>query len=425
LPFSSARKYSAVSFTGQGTFFLGALEFVLNGINEQLQETISKHTSKGLRVLVLAHSATTATSQDKLPAVRRAIALIVIEDKIRKDAADTIKWFKGNGVQVKVISGDNASTVSKIASRVGVENADKYVSLEGMTEEQVKQAATKYTVFGRVTPDQKAILVKALKASGKTVAMTGDGVNDILAMKESDCAIGLASGSDAARNVAHLIMQDDSFASLPHVVNEGRRVVNNIQSSTTLYFMKTVYVIVVNFIIALMHFAFDVTLTTPYETIQIFVLETVIVGITATVLALQPNTQIIKGKFFHNVISKCLPASLTFLVTTASLYFVKNFVMTDMTGDQLNTLIALTYTVGGYYALFYACKPFNGWKIALYAGVGVVSILLITLMPAAWKYVELTREQILLLLVEVFASWSILRGFMYLFSLKGKNKKTN
>ena len=420
LPFSSARKYSAVSFTGQGTYFLGAPEFVLTNTNEHLAETIAKYTAKGLRVLVLAHSATTATSQEKLPAVRRAVALIVIEDKIRKDAADTIKWFKSNGVQVKVISGDNAATVSKIALRVGVENADKYISLEGMTEEEIKNAATKYTVFGRVTPDQKAMLVKALKASGKTVAMTGDGVNDILAMKESDCAIGLASGSDAARNVAHLIMQDDSFASLPHVVNEGRRVVNNIQSSTTLYFMKTVFVIIVNFVIAFMHFALNVTLTTPYETIQIFVLETVIVGLTATILALQPNTQIIKGKFFNNVIRRCMPAALTFLITTASLYLLKYFAI-EMTGDQLNTLIALTYTVGGYYALFYACKPFNGWKRALYVGIGVISLLLIVLMPSAWKYVSLNTEQILLLLVELFASWSILKGFMYLFSLKNKN----
>lgn len=420
LPFSSARKYSAVSFSGQGTFFLGAPEFVLTSKNEQLEETIAKHTAKGLRVLVLAHSATTATTQDKLPAVRRAIALIVIEDRIRKDAADTIKWFKNNGVQVKVISGDNAATVSKIAARVGVENADQYVSLENMTEEQIKQAATKYTVFGRVTPDQKAMLVKALKAAGKTVAMTGDGVNDILAMKESDCAIGLASGSDAARNVAHLIMQDDSFASLPHVVNEGRRVVNNIQSSTSLYFMKTLYVIVINFLIAFMHFALKVTVPTPYSTIQIFVLETIIVGLTATILALQPNTQIIKGKFLNNILRRCLPASLTFLVTTASLYLAKYFVITDMTGEQLSTLVAVTYTIGGYYALFYACKPFKGWKIALYAGIGVISALMLLLMPNMWDYVALSREQFLLLIIEIFASWSILKGFMYLFSLRKK-----
>ncbi len=422
LPFSSARKYSAVSFAGQGTYFLGAPEFVLTNKNEQLEETIAKHTSKGLRVLVLAHSATTATSQDKLPTVRRAVALIVIEDKIRKDAAETIKWFKTNGVQVKVISGDNAATVSKIASRVGVENADKYISLEGMTEEEIKKAATKYTVFGRVTPDQKAMLVKALKAAGKTVAMTGDGVNDILAMKESDCAIGLASGSDAARNVAHLIMQDDSFSSLTHVVNEGRRVVNNIQSSTTLYFMKTVYVIVINFVIALLYFVFDTPLATPYETIQIFVLETIIVGLTATILALQPNTQIIKGKFFTNIIKRCLPASLTFLVTTASIYIVAECVPDiAMSPDQLSTLMAITYTIGGYYALFYACKPFNGWKRALYIGIGVISALLILLMPNAWGYEHLEPAQILLLITEAFAAWSILKGFMYLFSLKGKN----
>jgi cation-transporting ATPase E len=150
------------------------------------------------------------------------------------------------------------------------------------------------------------------------------------------------------------------------------------------------------------------------------VFETVIVGITATVLALQPNTQIIKGKFLNNILRRCLPASLTFLVTTASLYLVKYFVITDITGDQLSTLVAVTYTIGGYYALFYACKPFKGWKIALYAGIGVISALMLLLMPNMWDYVSLSREQILLLIIEIFASWSILKGFMYLFSLRKK-----
>ncbi len=409
VPFSSARKFSAVSFKGVGTFFLGAPEFVLKAPSDRVNDLVNKYAQEGLRVLVLAQSTSTILNNEKLPAVRRAIALIVIEDHLRPDAEETIGWFRKNGVDVKVISGDNPVTVSNIACRVGIENADKYVSLEGMTDTQVQEASQKYTVFGRVSPDQKALLVKCLKAQGKTVAMTGDGVNDILAMKESDCSISLAGGSDAARKVSHLVLLEDNFSALPKVVAEGRRVVNNIQSSTSLYFMKTLYIIVINIMLIVLDLCFGRTLPSPYETIQIFILETVIIGLSTTVLALQPNESKIEGHFLGNVLKRCLPYSITFIVGTVSLY-VAQILFTNadgtqaITGKELSTLIALTYTFGGYCALFYACKPFNKWKIAMYAGLGVVSLLAVVLLPATFHY-ELfdCREKWLLLVVELLA----------------------
>ncbi|MBQ8434175.1 MAG: HAD-IC family P-type ATPase [Clostridia bacterium] len=321
VPFSSERKLSAVAFQGEGTYFLGAPEYVLKTQNQHVTDLVNKYAEQGLRVLLLAHSSTTMSSSSaNLPQVRRPVAVIVIEDHIRTDAEETINWFRQNGVAIKIISGDNPSTVANIATRVGVEDADNYISLEGMTEEQVREVANKYTVFGRVSPDQKAILVKAMRQAGHTVSMTGDGVNDILAMKEADCSISLAGGSDAARQVAHLILMNDSFSSLPKVVAEGRRVVNNIQNTTSMFFMKTVYVIAINIMLLVMHFAFNQTMASPLTSLQVTLMDAVVVGIPSALLALQPNERIIEGNFLGNVLKHCFPAALTFIISTASLY---------------------------------------------------------------------------------------------------------
>ncbi|MCH5157094.1 MAG: HAD-IC family P-type ATPase [Clostridiales bacterium] len=426
IPFSSERKLSAVSFKNNGTYILGAPEFVLKTPNERVTDLVNKYAAQGLRVLLLAHSATSIYN-DTLPQTRRPIAVIVIEDHIRSDAKDTIEWFKKNDVQIKVISGDNPSAVSSIALRVGVENAENYINLDGLTEEEVRDAATKYTVFGRVSPDQKAILVKALKAAGCTVAMTGDGVNDILAMKESDCSISLAGGCDAARQVSHLILMDDSFSNLPKVVAEGRRVVNNIQSATSMYFMKTVYVIVINILLILLHFGFKRTMQTPLTNLRVTLMDWVVVALPTTLLALQPNEKLIKGNFFANVLKRCLPASITFIITTAVLYVLH---ATDVTlvppEDTLSTMVTLTYTFGGLFALFYACQPFNRWKGVMFVGIWAIVILCVSVPTFAnlLSYVQLQREQILLVLVEILATPFILYACMKIFHrekpLKGK-----
>lgn len=425
VPFSSERKMSAVSFRGQGTYILGAPEFVLKTPTQRVNDLVQKYASQGLRVLLLAHSTTTVTGSN-LPQSRRPIALIVIEDHIRSDAEATIRWFAENGVKVKVISGDNPAAVSSIALRVGIENAENYISLDGMSDEEVAQAATKYTVFGRVSPDQKAILVKAMRAKGRTVAMTGDGVNDILAMKESDCSISLAGGSDAARKVSHLILMDDSFASLPKVVAEGRRVVNNIQSATSMYFMKTVYVIIINLMLVTLHFVFGRTMLSPLTNLQVTLMDWVVVALPTTLLALQPNESLIKGNFLGNVLKRCLPASLTFILSTASLYVLHSCEPTLVPTEQLGTLVTISYTFGGLFALYFACQPFNKWKVAMYAVIcGIVMMCLcIPTISSLLTYVTLGREQILLLLVEILAMPFILYFFVSVFRRKRKVKKS-
>lgn len=425
IPFSSERKLSAVSFKGEGTYILGAPEYVLKTPNQRVDDLVRKYAEQGLRVLLLAHSTTAIYSSDTLPQVRRPIAVIVIEDHIRSDAPETIEWFVKNGVSIKVISGDNPTAVSNIAMRVGIENADKFISLEGMSEEEVKKAATKYTVFGRVSPEQKAILVRAMRENGSTVAMTGDGVNDILAMKESDCSISLAGGSDAARKVSHLILMDDSFSALPKVVAEGRRVVNNIQSATSMYFMKTVYVIVINLMLITLHFLGNLTMTSPLTNLQVTLMDWVVVALPTTLLALQPNESLIKGNFFANILKRCMPASLTFIISTVSLYLLQAVTNPSIIAapEQLGTLVTISYTFGGLFALFYACKPFNKWKIGMYLGIFALVVICVTV-PAISRfltYTELTREQILLLLVEILAMPFVLFAFNTLF---GRKKKT-
>ena len=230
LPFNSARKLSAVTFDNKGTFAFGAPEFVLSTEEyDGIKPLVEKQTQKGLRVLVLAHSHD-CINEDKIPKDFSAISLLLIADNVREDATETVAWFKENDVAIKVISGDNPITVSEVSKRVGIDDAENFISLDGLSDDEVYNAADKYTVFGRVSPDQKAILIKSLKDKGHTTAMTGDGVNDIIALKEADCAISVASGSEAARNVAHLVLMDDNFNHMPQVVHEGRRVINNVQS---------------------------------------------------------------------------------------------------------------------------------------------------------------------------------------------------
>ena len=426
IPFSSERKLSAVSFKGNGTYILGAPEYVLKTPNTRVDELVKKYAEQGLRVLLLAHATSVIYNSASLPQMRKPVAVIVIEDHIRPDAPSTIEWFVKNGVNIKVISGDNPTAVSNIAIRVGIENADKYISLEGMSEEQVREVATKYTVFGRVSPEQKAILVRAMRESGSTVAMTGDGVNDILAMKESDCSISIAGGSDAARKVAHLILMDDSFSSLPKVVAEGRRVVNNIQSASSMFFMKSVYVIVINIMLLLLYFALGEPMMSPLQTRQLMLLEWVVVALSTMLLALQPNESLIKGKFFANVLKRCLPASLTFILSTSSLYLLQAVTALKgpsliPTAEELGTLVTITYTFGGLYALFYACQPFNKWKIAMYVTIFALVTLCVSVPfigHTLLNYAMLGREQILLLLVEILAMPFVMLAFVFLFHRK-------
>ncbi|MBQ8320363.1 MAG: HAD-IC family P-type ATPase [Clostridia bacterium] len=416
VPFSSQRKLSAVSFGDVGTFVLGAPEFVLKPMPARIDRLVKQYAQMGLRVMVLAHSPMQIVG-DKIPSALRAITVITLSDNIRPDAIDTIKWFKENDVAVKVISGDNPVTVSEVARRAGVRGAAHFISLEGLSELEVESAASEYTVFGRVTPEQKAILIRAIKKAGNTVAMTGDGVNDILAMKEADCAVSVASGSEAARNVSNLVLQDNNFASMPKIVNEGRRVINNIKESASLYIMKTLLTLILACVCIFARTEYFFT------TNNMLMYEMFISAVASVALALQPNTSRVKGKFIPFVLSRALPGAITMGLAVLSV-FVVGLADTSgtfgfggiMSGDstaEYHALMMLTLTFTGLVMLFRICQPFNVFKTVLFVFVAALCILVISvpvlgnIVFDGWSAVSFSLPQILLLIIVIQAALPI------------------
>ena len=376
IPFSSKRKYSAVTFEGQGTFFLGAPEFVLSSRHEQINKRIERYASQGCRVLAISHT-NLKVKGEEVPKNVAAVALIVIQDHIREEAADTIKYFKRNGVQIRVISGDNPLTVSYIARRVGIDNAEKYISLEGMTEDEVRDIANDYVIFGRVTPNQKRVLVETFRKAKHTVAMTGDGVNDILALKEADCAIAMASGSEATRYVAHLVLMDSNFANMPKVVNEGRRVINNIQKTSTLFLVKTMFAISLTIMYLILKEEYI------FVPSNLSMIEWFAIGVPAFFIALQPNTNQVKGKFIVNVIKSTIPGALTVLIFHLILHGLQNGLIADYAvngaSEEYKTLAILVTSMVSMIVLYKVCKPFNLLRSTAFilSVIGCVALLLI------------------------------------------------
>ena len=352
LPFSSQRKFSAVTFLNLGTYAIGAPEFILSEIPQDIKQIIDRYTIAGNRVLLLAHSTASITAKEKLPSTMKPIALIVLADNIRPEAVETIKWFKNNDVQVKVISGDNPITVSEIAKRAGIENASNWISLEGLSNKEIASIANKYTVFGRVTPDQKAVLIKALKRVGHTVAMTGDGVNDILAMRESDCSITVASGADCVKNIAHIVLADNNFNSMPKVVQEGRRVINNIKTSSSLFLMKTLFISLLALISVVLDTAF------PFNSGMLTMLEIFVIGFASLLLSLQPNEKRVEGDFLGSIFSSAIPGAIIMLL---NVFVVRFFNLFGIFNSNLmsTTMQVVGFTVGGAIFLYKICKPYN------------------------------------------------------------------
>ena len=409
IPFSSARKYSAVSLLDKeediGTFALGAPEFILKkqNIPKAVSDQIKRYTELGQRVLLLTHSVK-QIENDLIPTDMAPLALITLTDNIRADAIQTIDWFKKNEVAVKVISGDNPVTVSEVARRAGVEGADNYISLEGLSNSEVVNAANKYTVFGRVTPEQKAMLVKAIKSAGHTVAMTGDGVNDILAMKESDCSITVAAGSDAAKNIAHLVLLDNNFNSMPQVVAQGRRVVNNIEKSASLYLMKTMFTAIFAIISIIRGAAY------PFNNQMMILMEILVIGASSFVLSLQSNTNKVKGKFISYVITHSIPGALLLVFNVYALEVFQTLPLNiNIPLAYKDTLSVVVLTFGGIVYLYRVCEPFNLFRAFLYISITVTAVFFVfTLMPLLdmnnlnynftenWKYVSLVFSIIML-----------------------------
>lgn len=402
-PFSSVKKMSAVSFENIGTFTIGAPEFILSKIPQALKTKINNYAKDGYRVLVLGHCAKNIVDGD-ITKNMKPLALIVLSDNVRPDAIETINWFNENNVDIKVISGDNPITVSEVARRAGINNADKFISLEKLSNAEVVEAATQYTIFGRVSPSQKALLIKTLKLSGKTVAMTGDGVNDILAMKESDCAVSIASGSEAARNVSHLVLMNSDFSPMPKVVAEGRKVVNNLQRSSSLYLMKTL------FIAMLCVLVFCAGTYYPFTPKYMFPLEMWVIGFSSLILALENNDQLITGNFLKNIIGNAVPAATTMILNIGALLILKKFF-----SFNFEIIAILCITLVGVLYLVKLCRPYTRRRLLLVIFVVIILTLGVFALPTLFgteKIFEMQPLDILLFFTMGFVSFFLLTLFM-------------
>ena len=353
IPFSSSRKFSAVSFKEKGSYYLGAPEFILGDDYKKVEKDVQKY-QEDYRVLLLAHNDEKLTEK---PKKLDNVAFILIQDIIRENAKDTLKYFEKQGVEIKIISGDHYKTVSNIAAYAGVKNPTG-IDASLLKDEDIPEAVQKYNVFGRVTPIQKKKIIEALKAQGHTVAMTGDGVNDVLALKEADCSIAMASGSDSSRNVSQLVLLDSDFASIPHIVAEGRRTINNIERSASLLLVKTIFTLLLVLLC--------VVLSSKYFfiPIQLTLITLFTIGIPSFVLALEPNTEIVKGNFLLKVIGKSVPAALTVVFNVLLVILFKSAF--GLSQEVVSSLVVFLTGTTGFIFLYQLSQPFNYFRLILW-----------------------------------------------------------
>lgn len=357
IPFSSASKYGAVTFEN-GTWIMGAPEIILKEAFEEYRAQLEAYIKKGYRILVFAYQKN-PIGENGISDTVRPEGFIVLSNSIRSGAERTFKYFREQGVCIKVISGDNPETVSEIARLAGIENSESYVDAASLdTDEKLKAAAARFTVFGRVTPQQKQRLVLALKAQGHTVAMTGDGVNDILAMKDADCSIAMASGSEAVSQAAQVVLMDSDFAHMPSVVYEGRRVVNNIQRSASLFLVKNIFSLLLSIMASIL------MLTYPLEPSHISLISMFTIGFPGFLLALESNKNRISGNFMRNVLLKALPAGLTDAIMVGSLAIFGS--VFDLPRDDIATASTLVLAVVGFMILRRISLPFNKYRNIVY-----------------------------------------------------------
>ncbi|MBS2126350.1 HAD-IC family P-type ATPase ['Fragaria x ananassa' phyllody phytoplasma] len=409
IPFSSVRKYSVVKFDGLGTYFLGAPEFILKNNFSLIQQDFETQVKLGHRVLLFAQvvnniipSNDPMTDKSLDDFKRIPLALIVIEDNIKKDAPSTIDFFQKNDVVVKVISGDNYLTVSQIAKRVGINGYHKAISLEGMTDEKVAKIATQYDVFGRTSPQQKKILIQNLKKMGQKVAMTGDGINDILALKEADLSIAMASGSQATRNISNLVLMDSNFASMPQVVFEGRRIINNLDKISVLFFTKTI----IAFLLALAVIVFNIFCQPcyfPFDPLKLqFIMDYWVIGIPSLLLSFEKNHQIISGRFWIKNLKKALPYAILSFVSYCFIYIHKVCINQEATVDDLRIIAnysILASTLILFTVLALVCKPFNLAKRVLLIVMLAFCLFFSNILSVFKVFISLNPLEIILLVV--------------------------
>ena len=388
--FSSSRKFSAVSFENRGSYYIGAPEFVLKSAFDGYRAKVEQYSD--YRVLVLCYS---PDSLSETPSNLRVLGFLLIQDKIRKEAPATLKYFKEQGVKVKIISGDNFQTVCSIAKRAGLKNA-KGMDATLLTEQNMDEMLETYDVFGRVTPSQKKMIIESLQRRGHTVAMTGDGVNDVLALKKADCSIAMASGSDAAKNVSQLVLLDSNFASMPQVVAEGRRTINNVERSASLLLIKTIFTCILVVICIFMESEYF------YLPIHLSLITTCTISIPSFVLALEPNHNRVKGKFMLKVVGKSVPAALTVVFNVVMIVLFREQFSIDH--DLTSTLIVIMTGTTGFIYLYRLCRPFNWFRGVLFGFLITLFTYVVMFQSDFFDLSQVNFKTILLYIVFAFSS---------------------
>ena len=413
--FSSSLKYGSVTFS-DGTYLLGAPEFIMHEDFARIEEEIIPYADKGDRVLLFARY-DGENVENGINGSVTPLGFVALANPIRANAVKTFEYFKSQGVAIKVISGDNPRTVSRIAIQAGIESAESFVDAATLdTEDKIADAVNKYTVFGRVTPKQKKQLVKDLQAKGHTVAMTGDGVNDILAMKDADCSVAMASGSEAAAQAAQVVLLDSDFAHMPDVVYEGRRVVNNIQRSASLFLVKNIFSLLLSL------FSVILMVTYPLEPAQVSLISMFTIGVPGFLLALEQNKDRIKGHFITNVMLKALPGGLTDVIAVGALVVCGEvFCISDA---SIGTIATLVLSVVGFMILFKISEPLNGMKYAVIIGNIAGLVFSGFFLKKLFALTDLSNICILLMIVFGFAAESLFRNLTLLVEkLRGSYEK--
>lgn len=403
VPFSSARKWSGCAFS-DSKYVFGAAEFILSEIPDELSQRIQTYAAQGCRVLLFARC---EQMDEQHISNAEPLALFIIEDEIRAHAKRTFRFFRQNDVAIKVISGDNPVTVSAIASRVGIPQPDRYIDLSTVgSNVSYAELAEKYTVFGRVRPDQKRKLVQALKKQGHTVGMTGDGVNDVLALKDADCSIAMASGSDAAAKVANIVLTDSDFASIPDCVFEGRRVINNIQRSGALFLVKTIFSFALSVLTILLPLSY------PFISIHLTLLSAITIGIPGFFLALQPDRHRVRGRFIENILQNAIPSAVSNVCCLLTLMIIEQ--IAGLTNPNiLGTAALLISGFVGFVTLFRICLPFDKIRKIIFGGCAALFVLILLLAATVFSgFFELavlpwwlTLTVVLLMLISIPLTW--------------------
>ena len=397
-PFSSDKKWGGIILNDNSSVAIGAYEYIVHKKNKYAEDIIAEYTKKGLRVIVVSYSKERIVNRC-LPEDMKVIAIIAIADKIRKEAFDTISFFKKQGVALKVISGDNPETVAYIADKAGIDNAYKYIDTSKLDDDELKSAIKKNVVFGRVKPEQKQIIISELKKLGHVVAMTGDGVNDVMALKEADCSIAMQSGSDAARCVSQLVLMDSNFSSMPHIVAEGRRAINNLQNSASLYLTKTIYSTALAVLFVFLNMKY------PFIPIQLTLIGALFIGLPSFALAIEPNNNRLKGNFLMNVGRMAIPGGImVFLYVVASLIYCN---MTNASNEAVSTISTYALAIAAGTVFMRVCQAKDTYikQFMPFVSVGFFVVVAVFL-ASFFGFSKLTYKQlnyvIVLLLISTF-----------------------